>query len=177
MESMNLELVKLGLPNARVLLQVSESPTLNSHGKTVFQMMFSSNKGQALQPAHAVASGGELSRLMLIIKAQMAKKRKLPSIIFDEIDTGVSGEIALRMADVMSELSSDLQVIAITHLPQIAARGDKHFYVYKEDSDLETKTLLKLLEGENRINEIAKMLSGDEPTSGALINARELLEG
>ncbi len=177
MESMNLELVKLGLPNARVVLQISESPALNSHGKTVFQMMFSSNKGQALQPAHAVASGGELSRLMLIIKAQMAKKRKLPSIIFDEIDTGVSGEIALRMADVMSELSTDLQVIAITHLPQIAARGEKHFFVYKEDGLLETKTLLMPLEGENRIREIAKMLSGDDPTSGALINARQLLEG
>jgi DNA repair protein RecN (Recombination protein N) len=177
MRSMNSELYNLGLPNARVVLQLEESPMLTSHGKSVFQLMFSSNKGRDIQPAHSVASGGELSRLMLIIKAQMAKKRKLPSIIFDEIDTGVSGEIAKRMADVMGELSKDLQVISITHLPQIAARGNHHFYVYKETDEKGTNTRLKLLEGDQRIHEIAKMLSGDQPTEGALTNAQELLEG
>ncbi|MBI1305382.1 MAG: DNA repair protein RecN [Bacteroidetes bacterium] len=175
-EEMNSELWKLGLPNARVKLDLEQNEQLTSHGLTVFRILFTSNKGQDLRPVQLVASGGELSRLMLVMKAQMAKSRRMPSIIFDEIDTGVSGEIGKRMAEVMADLSKDLQVISITHLPQIAARGEDHFFVYKETGSTSTVTRIKSITGSDRVVEIAKMLSGDDPSEGAMANARELLK-
>ena len=124
-----------------------------------------------------VASGGELSRVMLAIKCIFAKYKKLPTLILDEIDTGVSGEIASNMAKIMQHLGKSMQVMAITHLPQVAAKGSQHLYVYKQDDKDQTFTHIHYVEGENRLEIIAKMLSGEKISSAALINAKELLSG
>ena len=126
-------------------------------------------------PVEATASGGEISRLMLCIKSIIAKSMKLPTIIFDEVDTGVSGDIANRMGDLMKEISSNIQVITITHLPQVAAKGDSHFKVYKQDTDVSTHTSVRRLDSNERIMEVAAMLSGDKVSEAAINNAKILL--
>ena len=134
--------------------------------------MFSANKSAELQPVAQTASGGEISRLMLCIKAMIAGFTALPTIIFDEVDTGVSGDIADKMGDIMQELGTKMQVFAITHLPQIAAKGQAHYFVYTKDRTL---TRIKQLEGEERVNEVARMLSGASLTEASLANAKDLL--
>jgi DNA repair protein RecN (Recombination protein N) len=122
-----------------------------------------------------VASGGELSRIMLVIKAILAKYEKLPTIMFDEIDTGVSGEISNRMADIMREMSTEMQVFSITHLPQVASKGNQHYKVFKTDRDTGTQTDMKRLSSEERVVEIAEMLGGKELSDSAMAHAKELL--
>ncbi|TFF40783.1 DNA repair protein RecN [Mucilaginibacter psychrotolerans] len=148
---------------------------LGPNGIDVIRFLFSANKGHALADMSKVASGGELSRLMLSIKSIIAEYTALPTIIFDEIDTGVSGEVANKVGQVMERLAQNLQVITITHLPQIAGKGKSHYFVYKDDTDVATKTRIKKLSDDERVLEIAKMLSGDRPGESALQNARELL--
>ena len=138
--------------------------------------LFSANKNIPLKPVSATASGGEISRLMLGIKALIAGAMALPSIIFDEIDTGVSGEIADKMGGIMQDLGKVMQVIVITHLPQIAAKGESHYFVYKEESSEITETMIKKLSLDERIREIAQMLSGSGLTEAAVANAKELLK-
>lgn len=169
-------LKELGIPNAQLQIDHStHEDQLDKDGYDDIKILFSANKGQQPESISKVASGGELSRLMLCIKSLLAKKEKLPTIIFDEIDTGVSGEVALKMGAIMRNLSESIQVISITHLPQIAGLGKYHYYVYKDHSAKETATKIKELNASERIVEIAKMLSGDNPTAGALENAKELL--
>jgi DNA repair protein RecN (Recombination protein N) len=156
---------------------VETGQALGATGIDAIRFMFSANKGHALSDMSKVASGGELSRLMLSIKSIIAEYTALPTIIFDEIDTGVSGEVANKVGQVMERLSQNLQVITITHLPQIAGKGKSHYFVYKDDSDSVTKTRIKKLDSNERVLEIAKMLSGDKPGESALQNARELLAG
>ncbi len=127
-------------------------------------------------PVGLTASGGEISRLMLSIKALIGKKMQLPSIIFDEVDTGVSGDVANRMGDMMRDISSTIQVITITHLPQVAAKGRSHYKVYKEDNDIQTMTRVRRLDEGQRISELALMLSGSETEPTALAAARALIE-
>ncbi len=149
---------------------------LNDAGADTVQYLFSANKGSALQDISKVASGGELSRLMLCIKSLLAKTVALPTLIFDEIDTGISGETANKVGNILSGLSSNHQLIAITHLPQIAARGNHHLFVYKETDAKTTYTKIRKLKKDERITEIAKMLSGENPTKAALENAKELIK-
>lgn len=172
----------LGMPNVRFQAQVdpllSERTGKTSYGPNgsdAINFLFSANKNQPLKPAGEVASGGEISRLMLGIKSLVASARTLPTIIFDEIDTGVSGDIADRMGEVMKELSTHLQVITITHLPQVAGKGNQHFKVYKQDEADSTITHITPLTADERINEIARMLSGSNITPEALANARTLI--
>ncbi|CAN5347053.1 DNA repair protein RecN [soil metagenome] len=151
------------------------SDSLTKNGIDEIRFLFSANKGHALAEMSKVASGGELSRLMLSIKSIIAQHTALPTIIFDEIDTGVSGEVANQVGQIMERLADNLQVITITHLPQIAAKGQSHYFVYKDDGSATTYTRIKQLDGPERVLEIAKMLSGDKPGESALQNARELL--
>jgi DNA repair protein RecN (Recombination protein N) len=155
---------------------ISSEENFNVDGIDSIQFLFSANKGVPLRNIEKAASGGELSRLMLCIKAAVAKLVSLPVMIFDEIDTGISGETALNVATVLKQLSKNHQLIAITHLPQIAGRGDQHYYVYKQITGKKTSAHVKLLTSDERIVEIAKMLSGDKPTAGAVENAKELLK-
>jgi DNA repair protein RecN (Recombination protein N) len=148
---------------------------LSDSGIDHIRFLFSANKGHALAEMSKVASGGELSRLMLSIKSLVAQNTALPTIIFDEIDTGVSGEVANKVGQIMEKLSENLQVITITHLPQIASKGQSHYFVYKDDEGATTYTRIKQLDEKERVLEIAKMLSGDKPGDSALQNARELL--
>ncbi|MES2455382.1 MAG: DNA repair protein RecN [Bacteroidota bacterium] len=168
-------LVKVGMPNARIKIQQNELPDLNKDGRDSIALLFSANNGQQPAPVAKVASGGELSRLMLAIKSVMAKHTDLPTLIFDEIDTGISGETALRVGNVIGDLESDMQVVCITHLPQIASKGDAHYFVYKNDSAERTTTGIRKLKQAERIQVIAEMLSGKNPGSSALKNAEELL--
>lgn len=169
------QLTRLGMPNIQFRIQVSSDIDFTDNGKDEVQFLFSANKNRPVQPVTLIASGGEVSRLMLSIKSLVAHKADLPTIIFDEIDTGVSGEIANRMGDIMQSMSSDMQVITITHLPQIAAKGAHHYRVYKDESGLQTQTLIQRLSPNERIDELAQMLSGKNVTDAALLNARELL--
>ena len=171
----NRDLAYLGLPNAELTIKISESKSLGQYGMSEVEFLFASNKGSTPQPVHKVASGGELSRLMLIMKSLLAQHKLLPTMIFDEIDTGVSGEIALKMGEMMERLSEKMQVVSITHLPQIASKGKTHFYVYKQSDDTSTATFVKELQGSDRVMVLAQMLSGDNPTEGAIANAKELL--
>jgi DNA repair protein RecN (Recombination protein N) len=147
----------------------------DQNGNNQIRFLFSANKGQSPLPMNKVASGGELSRLMLSIKSLIAVHTALPTIIFDEIDTGISGEVALKVGHIMEKLSKNMQVIAITHLPQIASKGDTHYRVYKDEKGDITNTNITKLNEEERIFELAKMLSGDNPGESAIQNARELL--
>lgn len=175
-EDLSKRLLPLGMPNVRFKIEMKQRETLGSHGEDSVNFLFSANKNGLLQNISSVASGGEIARVMLSIKAMIAGAVKLPTIIFDEIDTGVSGEIADRMADMMVEMGGlDRQVISITHLPQIAAKGFSHFKVYKEDNEEETISNVKKLKGKERIEEIAHMLSGATITEAALSNAKALL--
>ena len=168
--------VPLGMPNMRFAIDFVPKQEPESDGMDEIRFMFSANKSAELQPVAQTASGGEISRLMLCIKAMIAGAVKLPTIVFDEIDTGVSGEIADRMADMMQEMGDrNRQVISITHLPQIAARGRAHYKVYKKDSDTETNSHIRRLTDEERVEEIAHMLSGATLTEAALSNAKSLL--
>lgn len=171
----------LGMPNLRFEASISPAgstpqSSYTPTGADRIEFLFSANKNQALRPAGEVASGGEISRLMLGIKSLVASARTLPTIIFDEIDTGVSGDIADRMGQVMKELSSHLQVLTITHLPQVAGKGDRHFLVYKADTDADTQTHIQQLSDEQRLHEVARMLSGSNITPEALANARTLIQ-
>ncbi len=148
---------------------------LTKNGIDQVTFLFSANKGHALAEMSKVASGGELSRLMLSIKSLVAKNTALPTIIFDEIDTGVSGEVANKVGQIMEQLAGNLQVITITHLPQIASKGQSHYFVYKDDEGATTYTRIKQLNPQERVLEIAKMLSGDKPGESALQNAKDLL--
>ena len=170
-------LTAVNLPNAVLKIENSVLPEddFSSEGIDSIRFMFSANKGIALREIEKAASGGELSRLMLCIKAAVAKLVSLPVMIFDEIDTGISGETALNVASVLKQLSGNHQLIAITHLPQIAGRGDHHYYVFKEVIGKRTAASVKLLSRDERIVEIAKMLSGDKPSAVAVENAKELL--
>lgn len=169
-------LVALGMPNIQFNINL-ESSELSADGADKVAYMFSANRNMPMQPVAQVASGGEIARLMLSLKAMVSGAVKLPTIIFDEIDTGVSGKIAEKMADIMCEMgNNERQVISITHLPQIAAKGATHYKVYKEDRGDTTVSTMKLLCGEERVNEIAQMLSGSDITEAAVSNARELLK-
>ena len=164
----------LGMPNLRFEVFFRTKEDLDENGAEQVQFLFSANKNQSLQPVAEVASGGEISRLMLCIKSLIAGAVALPTIIFDEVDTGVSGEIADKMGVIMKNMACYMQVISITHLPQVASKGSFHYRVYKSDTDLDTVTRIDCSE-EERIEEIARMLSGVELTDAALSNARELL--
>lgn len=168
-------LIPLGLPNAQFKFELFPSEEFKSNGTDTLQLLFTANKGLAFGPLKKVASGGEMSRIMLSIKAVLAEYKKLPTIVFDEIDTGVSGEIANKMADIMHQMSKKMQLLSITHLPQIAAKGDHHIKVYKEDKNEITATHLKLLNEEERVVEIAQMLGGKNVSDAAIANAKELL--
>ena len=168
-------LADLGMPHARFQIQNTLSENYYKNGKDVLQFLFSANKGGQYGELKKVASGGELSRVMLAIKKILSENSQLPTIIFDEIDSGVSGEISNKMAHIMSQMSQKMQVITITHLPQIAAKGNQHYKVFKEEVNNITTTNLKQLSEDERIVEIAEMLSGKNISDSALIHARELL--
>ncbi len=175
-EEMHKRLAPLGMPNVRFEVALTQSPVLTPTGRDKIAFLFSANTGTPLLPLSQVASGGEISRLMLCLKAMTSGIVRLPTIIFDEIDTGVSGHIAERMAEAMREMGDGgRQVIAITHLPQIAARGIHHYHVFKTETSEQTTTHIELLTSENRVEELARMLSGTALTQAALDNARALL--
>ena len=165
---------ELGIPDAR--LQVDHQtgePT--AYGQDRIELLFSANKGISPRPLAQVASGGEFSRFMFCIKFIMAEKTSLPTLILDEIDNGVSGEIAIKLGNLMKVMSRGHQLIAITHLPQIAAKGDAHYFVYKDSSSRKTVSNIKQLSEVERVEEIAKMIGGEKPSKIALENAQELL--
>jgi DNA repair protein RecN (Recombination protein N) len=168
-------LLQLGMPNARFQFEIKPVENYLASGKDEIQLLFSANKGTDFGLLKKVASGGEMSRIMLAIKAILANYSKLPTIIFDEIDTGVSGEIAHKMGDIMKKMSQEMQVFAITHLPQIAAKGHHHYKVFKSVQGESTISELKLLSQEDRIIEIAEMLSGKDISDSALNHAKALL--
>ncbi|MBD5230406.1 MAG: DNA repair protein RecN [Bacteroidales bacterium] len=166
----------LGMKNLRAEIEITPAE-LSATGADRVNFLFAFNKNQALMPVKDTASGGEISRLMLSVKALVAKHIQLPSIIFDEVDTGVSGDVAGRMGQLMKDISRRIQVIAITHLPPVASKGDVHFKVFKEDSDTATNTRVRRLSDEQRIDELALMLSGDTANEAARDTARSLLSG
>jgi DNA repair protein RecN (Recombination protein N) len=168
-------LFQVGMPNAKIHLEQSALAELGKDGKDNITLLFSANPGQAPAPVAKVASGGELSRLMLAIKSIMAKHMALPTLIFDEIDTGISGETALRVGDVIGNLEKNMQVVCITHLPQIASKGEAHYFVYKNEETARTTTGIRKLTDPDRVAAIAEMLSGKNPGKSALDNAKELL--
>jgi len=164
------------MPHAQLRVsQETDINLLNLTGADRIQFLFSANKGQEPMPMNKVASGGELSRLMLCIKSLIAKKTALPTIIFDEIDTGISGEIALKVGAIMEQMAQNMQVITITHLPQIASKKGKHFRVFKNEAGEQTSTGIEVLHKDERILEVAKMLGGEQASAAALEHAKELL--
>lgn len=169
-------LTSLSMPNAQLQIVLKELALCNNFGCDELQFLFSANKGLSLSELHKVASGGELSRLMLSLKSHLAEKTALPVIIFDEIDTGVSGDVAHRIGGILVDMGKHMQVIAITHLPQIASKGKQHLFVYKRDVKGQTQSEIKSLAGDERVVEIAKMLSTGKPTEAAMSNAKELLK-
>jgi DNA repair protein RecN (Recombination protein N) len=166
---------KVGIENGQIEFKLTRQ-ALDSSGSDKIQILFSANKGLPAKPLRDVASGGEFSRLIFVIKYLIATKKSLPTIIFDEIDTGVSGEIALKMIQMMKAMSKRHQVISISHLPQFAAGGDKHFFVYKDNNQAKTITQVKELNDEERVSAIATMIAGDKPSASAYKNAQELIE-
>lgn len=168
-------LAPLGMPNARFQIQLDPLPDFNKNGKESLFIGFSANKGTDFGTLKKVASGGERSRIMLVIKAILAEYESLPTMMFDEIDTGVSGEISKRMGDIMVRMSKRMQVFSITHLPQVASKGDEHFKVYKEDVGGKTHTRMKALTVDERVVELAEMLGGKSLSESALAHARQLL--
>lgn len=165
----------LGMPNASFNIELNALEEFRSNGKDELSFLFSANKGGDFGALKKVASGGELSRIMLTIKSILAKYENLPTMMFDEIDTGVSGEISNRMGDIMHEMSKTMQIFSITHLPQIASKGDHHFKVYKEDNNNSTHTNMKELTQDERVVELAEMLGGKELSDSAMAHARQLL--
>jgi DNA repair protein RecN (Recombination protein N) len=179
-EKVNALLVQVGMPNARIKIDLTESKSLNLFGNNEIEFLFnanvaSANKSTKFEPIRKVASGGELSRLMLSIKSLVAKSVQLPTLIFDEIDSGISGEAAKQVGNIIKELSAAHQVISITHQPQIAAKADTHFFVYKEIKNDSIITAVKTLDADERITAIATMLSGKKPTAAAFENAKEMM--
>ena len=174
-EKLMVILDQLGMPNVRFKIETTPLNQYGSNGKDELQFLFSANKGSDFGLMKKVASGGEMSRIMLAVKSILASYSHLPTMIFDEIDTGVSGEIANKMGDIMKEMSGNMQVFAITHLPQIAAKGLQHFKVFKSVSDNNTQSQLKLLSDEERVVEIAQMLSGTVVSDSAINHAKALL--
>ncbi|HXU28194.1 MAG TPA: DNA repair protein RecN [Bacteroidia bacterium] len=168
-------LADLSMPNAQLVIKCNATDVLTNYGCDELQFLFSANKGLPLSELHKVASGGELSRLMLCLKAHLAEKTSLPTIIFDEIDTGVSGDVAHKIGTILLHMGKNMQVVAITHLPQLASKGKQHLFVYKQDIKEQTQSEIKVLSAEERVVEIAKMLSTGKPTESALLNAKELL--
>jgi len=174
-KQVEVQLKQLGIPNARFRVELVKTGSFDSYGSDQVRFLFSANKQLPLEEISRVASGGEISRLMLSIKSMVSDRKGMPTLIFDEIDAGVSGEIADKVGGIMDQLAAGRQVMAITHLPQVASRGGVHFVVYKEDTSDATYTRIRKLEPEERITEIARMLSGEEVTDAALSNARVLL--
>jgi len=169
-------LQKLSMPNAQFEVKINPLPAFEEHGNDDIVYHFSANKGIPLNPITQIASGGEMSRLALCIKSIIADRTNLPTMIFDEVDSGVSGQVALIMGQLIGDLSEKYQIITITHSPQVAAYGDEHFFIYKEDSSERSYTKVRKLDEDGRINEIAHMLSGNPPTPSAVTNARELMD-
>ena len=168
-------LAELSMENAIFKIELSQKSDLGINGLDELKFLFTANKGAELNELHKVASGGELSRLMLSLKALLASKKQLPTIIFDEIDTGVSGDVADKIGEILLSMGNNMQVISITHLPQMASKGNHHLFVYKKDDEDKTVSYIKQLNKAERINEIAKMLSKSNPTVSAIKNATELL--
>jgi DNA repair protein RecN (Recombination protein N) len=168
------ELHEMGMPDAQLSIDLNRTE-ITDLGQDNIEIKFTSNKGQKLQDISKAASGGELSRLMLAVKSEIAKNAKLPAIIFDEIDTGVSGDVANKVGNKIQELSERMQVFCITHLPQIASKANQHLFVFKELVDGKTLTNVRTLSSEDRIVEIAKMLSNANPTEAALTHAKNLI--
>jgi DNA repair protein RecN (Recombination protein N) len=174
-EKVNKLLAQVGMPNAMIKVKVEIKDELGPYGADEIEFLFDANRSNQFLAVRKVASGGELSRLMLCIKSLVAQKLDMPTLIFDEIDTGISGEAARQVGIIMKNLSASRQVVCITHQPQIAGKADAHFFVYKEIDNGSVKTNIRLLTGEERITAIAKMLSGEKTTSAALENAREMV--
>jgi DNA repair protein RecN (Recombination protein N) len=174
-EQVEQTLALLGMPNAKFEISVLELEHFSAAGKDKVEFLFSANKNRNPMPIAQVASGGELSRLMLVIKSLVIASAKLPTIIFDEIDTGISGEIAKKMGDILQEMGQNMQVITITHLPQIAAKGSAHYKVYKDESGETSKTNILQLSQDERVTEIAQMISGANPSETAIKSALELI--
>lgn len=174
-EKVNKMLHQVGMPNAEIKIEVKVLEQLNLFGNNSVEFLFNANKSARFEPLRKVASGGELSRIMLIIKSLVAKSVQLPTLIFDEIDSGISGEAARQVALIIKDLSSSHQIISITHQPQIAAKAQTHFFVYKEIKDDKIVTSIKMLNNDERIANIATMLSGKKPTAAAFENAREMM--
>ena len=169
-------LASLSMPHAQFHISMSELEEFSFNGLDKIEFLFSANKGQDFKEIGKAASGGELSRLMLCLKSLLAERTLLPSIVFDEIDTGVSGDVADKIGIILEQMGSSLQVIVITHLPQMASKGENHLFVYKTDQTDKTTSHIKVLQQSERIEEIAKMLSSGKPTEAALKNAKELLK-
>lgn len=169
-------LKELGIPDAQLIIKGELQNNFTSRGADQFDWLFSANKGSEPQDIKRVASGGELSRITLAIKSLLAEYENLPSIIFDEIDTGVSGDIATKMGRIMQKMSKSLQVISITHLPQIAGLGQQHFKVYKTTTNQKTQSNIKVLKHQERVSELAEMLGGDKTSESALAHAQSLLK-
>lgn len=166
----------LGMPNARIQVGFETATSLTDMGVDVVSFLFSANKDRSLQPIASIASGGEMARVMLSLKSVLSRSLGMATIIFDEIDTGVSGDIAAKMGAIMQQMGQYMQVISITHLPQIAAKGSSHYMVYKEDVDDATVSHIRQLSEEERVEQLARMLSGDQMTDAAIQNAKELLK-
>jgi DNA repair protein RecN (Recombination protein N) len=173
-KNVNSLLTQVGMPNAKIRVSVADIP-LNQFGKNNIEFLFDANKSNRFEPLYKVASGGELSRLMLCIKSLVAEKINLPTLIFDEIDTGISGEAAKQVGIILKQLAKQRQVISITHQPQIAGKADAHFYVYKQIKNDAVQTNIRLLSRDERIQAIAQMLAGEKPTTAAIENAREMI--
>lgn len=174
-KSIHNNLKELGMPDSRFTINQAKIKELSPTGIDKIEFLFSANKGFEPEEIHKIASGGELSRLMLTIKSILAKSKNLSTVIFDEVDTGVSGDVADKIGNIMNQMSQDIQVITITHLPQVAAKGKIHFKIFKEIKNNKTITNVSVLTLEDKINEIAKMLSGKELTKAALENAKNLI--
>jgi DNA repair protein RecN (Recombination protein N) len=168
-------LAQVGMPNAKLKVEILTAATLGEFGKDAIEFLFDANKSNRFEPIRKVASGGELSRLMLCIKSLVAQSMDLPTMIFDEIDTGISGEAAKQVGAIMKQLAAKRQIICITHQPQIAGKADAHYFVYKEIKDNEVRTSVKRLNEDERMIAIAKMLSGEKPTAAALESAKEMM--
>jgi DNA repair protein RecN (Recombination protein N) len=173
-KNVNNLLTQVGMPNAKIKVSIVDV-SLNQFGKNTIEFLFDANKSNRFEQLYKVASGGELSRLMLCIKSLVAEKINLPTLIFDEIDTGISGEAAKQVGIILKQLAKQRQVVSITHQPQIAGKADAHFYVYKQIKNDAVKTNIRLLNKDERIQAIAQMLSGEKPTSAAIENAKEMI--
>ncbi len=174
-KQINALLAELGMPDGRFVISQKKQEHLNIYGADSIAFLFSANKGNEPQNLEKVASGGELSRLMLAVKSVISIKNLLPTIVFDEIDTGVSGEIGFKIGNILEKISYNMQVISVTHLPQVAAKGKKHFIVYKKIEEGKTQTRMKSVDNKERVKEIAKMLGGENPSDTVLETAKEMI--